>query len=148
MTTDGSRNSELKQVRAERDWLFAAANYDTRMRFLAWVAESHQAEEAKADALKGRGFIVFANDTVDEIDEGDEVSTWTAPGLYDALAFAGYARTSDPDTKTFDGCIDLRTDGRTVVIFTTGKKPYEHVLPAEVAEVFLRWYWDNAEAQP
>ncbi len=96
-----------------------------------------------------RGFIVYPDGSVDEFDEGDEIYDWTAPGLYDELAFAGYARTSDPDTKKFDGCIDLRTDGQTVTLFTSGPKPHTHVLPAEVAEVFLRWYRDNAEdAQP
>lgn len=92
------------------------------------------------------GFIVFPDDSVDEVSD-DPVNpgrTWKAPGLYTELALAGYALTSDPNSKAFDGCIDLRTDGTKVTIFTTGQKPREHVLPADVAEVFLRWYRLNA----
>ncbi|MEU7972176.1 hypothetical protein AB0B48_09040 [Micromonospora sp. NPDC049089] len=94
-----------------------------------------------------RGFIVFPDGRMDEITEDDQTYTWTVPGLYDELAFAGYARTSDTDVRTYDGCIDLRTDGETVTVFTTGPAPREHVLAAEVAEVFLRWYRDNAETE-
>ncbi|MEU1761172.1 hypothetical protein [Micromonospora sp. NPDC005652] len=71
------------------------------------------------------------------------MALWQVPDLYDELVFAGYPLTSDPGSKALDGCIDLRTDGRTVTVFTTGPAPRTHVLADEVAEVFLRWYRVN-----
>ncbi|WP_431881701.1 hypothetical protein [Micromonospora chalcea] len=89
------------------------------------------------------GFILTMDGGMEEVGPDDQVAVWHVPGLYDELAFAGYARTSDLEVSRFDGCIDLRTDGETVTVFTTGPAPRRHVLPDEVAEVFLRWYRAN-----
>lgn len=93
------------------------------------------------DLKNARGFLVFATGEVDEIDQdGDIAGGWSAPDVYDDLVFAGFPLSRDDIAKTFDGIIDVSTDGQRVVVYASGEA-YDM---GEASEVFLDWYHRSA----
>lgn len=87
--------------------------------------------------------MILATGMVEELlEEGAATVAWSAPGLFDEMVLAGYPLCADV-SATFDGCIDLLTDGRSVVAQTNGEAPHEHDM-TPVGDVFLSWF--KAEA--
>jgi hypothetical protein len=79
-----------------------------------------------------RGFILFADGRVEEVDaDGEVYDHEPEPGLFDDLVFAGYPLQGDRDLTRWDGIIDVRIedDGR-VFAYTSGPPPWEHDMGA------------------
>lgn len=93
-----------------------------------------------------RQFLILADETVEEIlDDGAATAVYRAPDLYGDLVFAGYPLVADT-SSTFDGCIDVVTDGQKVIAQTNGQPPHEHDMGG-AAELFLAWYRANAAGE-
>jgi hypothetical protein len=89
-----------------------------------------------------RAFLVDPDGHVEEIDEeGDISDAWDAPGLFAEMVFAGF-----PIHR--DGILDVSVDPANptaVTAYTTGLKPYEHVITGPAAAPFLGWYLAYAD---
>jgi hypothetical protein len=91
--------------------------------------------------MTDRAFILYSDDTVEEVDaEGETINWGKHGGLYAQLVINGYPLMGDEHT-VFDGCLDITTDPEftTVTVHTTGKEPRDHRIEGPAADLFLGW---------
>jgi hypothetical protein len=92
-----------------------------------------------------RGFMLWPDGRIEEVDgDGETYDYDPEPGLFDDLVTAGYPLHRDDRIGRWDGILDLRVDGSTVIAHTSGPESREHDMGA-ASELFLSWFRKAAE---